>query len=399
MTITINGTTGISGVDGSAATPAFKGNDSNTGVSFGTDTVTINTGGVARVTTDASGNVGVGTASPSSFGRFAVQTDGGTGVAIVGYSPSTTNGARLVLADNYSSAEVRSVPVAATLSSDMLFRTGNADRLRLDSSGNLGLGVTPSAWTTYTAQQIRNASIYGWSSGNSFAGFAANTWYGGSPAGYRYISSDYATEYYQNAGSHIWRTAPSGTAGDAISFTQAMTLNASGNLLVGTTTYADNAKAIISFTGGSSASRGLVMVSGSTASTAMIAFKNPNGYAQGEILTSGSTTSYNTSSDYRLKENVTPMMGALATVAQLKPCTYTWKVDGSAGQGFIAHELQAVVPDCVTGEKDAVDKDGNPEYQGVDASFLVATLVSAIQEQQAIITQLQADVAALKGAA
>ena len=68
----------------------------------------------------------------------------------------------------------------------------------------------------------------------------------------------------------------------------------------------------------------------------------------------------------------------------------TWKSDGSISQGFIAHELQAVVPECVTGEKDAVDKDGKPIYQGIDTSFLVATLTAAIQEQQAIINDLQA---------
>jgi hypothetical protein len=182
-----------------------------------------------------------------------------------------------------------------------------------------------------------------------------------------------------------------------------MRIDSSGNLLVGTTTHADNAKAIISFTGGSSASRGLVMTSGSTASTAMIAFTNPNGYAQGEIITSGTTTSYNIVSDYRLKENVTPMTGALEKVVALKPCTYTWKVDGSSGQGFIAHELQAVIPDCVTGKKDAVEtvddfdiegkKIGTKEvnrYQGMDTSFLVATLVSAIQELKAEIDLLKA---------
>jgi hypothetical protein len=84
------------------------------------------------------------------------------------------------------------------------------------------------------------------------------------------------------------------------------------------------------------------------------------------------------------------MTGALAKVALLKPVTYKWNVDGSDGQGFIAHELQEVVPDCVTGEKDAIDADGKPQYQGIDVSFLVATLTSAIQEQQAIIESLKA---------
>jgi hypothetical protein len=118
----------------------------------------------------------------------------------------------------------------------------------------------------------------------------------------------------------------------------------------------------------------------------------------GAVTTSGSTTTYATSSDYRLKENVQPMQNALVTVAQLNPVTYTWKADGSDGQGFIAHELQAVVPDCVTGEKDAVDKEGNPVYQGIDTSFLVATLTKAIQEQQQLIEALTARVAQLEGA-
>jgi hypothetical protein len=90
------------------------------------------------------------------------------------------------------------------------------------------------------------------------------------------------------------------------------------------------------------------------------------------------------------------MVGALDKIALLNPVTYTWKSDGSDGQGFIAHELQAVVPDCVSGEKDAVDADGKPQHQGVDTSFLVATLVAAVQEQQAIITALEARIAALE---
>jgi hypothetical protein len=103
----------------------------------------------------------------------------------------------------------------------------------------------------------------------------------------------------------------------------------------------------------------------------------------GTISTTTTATSYNTSSDYRLKENIAPMTGALATVALLKPCTYTWKSNGSDGQGFIAHELAEVVPQCVTGEKDAVDEEGNPDYQAIDTSFLVATLTAAIQELKA----------------
>jgi hypothetical protein len=121
------------------------------------------------------------------------------------------------------------------------------------------------------------------------------------------------------------------------------------------------------------------------------------GADRGSISTNGTGTTYGTASDYRLKENIAPMTGALETVAALKPVTYKWKVNGSNGQGFIAHELQAVVPDCVTGEKDAVGKDGKPVYQGIDTSFLVATLTAAIQEQQALIENLTTRLNALEG--
>ena len=117
----------------------------------------------------------------------------------------------------------------------------------------------------------------------------------------------------------------------------------------------------------------------------------------GNIYNAGLTnTQYNTSSDYRLKENIAPMTGALAKVALLKPCTYTWKSTGAAGQGFIAHELDEVVPDAVCGEKDAVDSDGNIVSQGIDTSYLVATLTAAIQEQQAIIEELKSRIEVLE---
>ena len=83
------------------------------------------------------------------------------------------------------------------------------------------------------------------------------------------------------------------------------------------------------------------------------------------------------------------MTGALDKVISLKPVTYTWKDTKIEGQGFIAHELQAVVPEAVTGEKDAVDAEGNPVYQGIDTSFLVATLTAAIQELKAEVDALK----------
>ena len=163
-------------------------------------------------------------------------------------------------------------------------------------------------------------------------------------------------------------------------------IDSSGRLLVGATSIQGDGRIAAKGIGGSYAAYASEV--DTTSGVFQFTFHNPNGLV-GSISSGGSATSYNTSSDYRLKENVAPMTGALAKVAQLKPCTYTWKVDGSAGQGFIAHELQEVVPDCVTGEKDAVDEDGKPKYQGVDTSFLVATLVAAIQELTARLEVLE----------
>lgn len=115
-----------------------------------------------------------------------------------------------------------------------------------------------------------------------------------------------------------------------------------------------------------------------TGTESHLIFGNRNG-VRGSIQTTSGGTSYNTTSDYRLKENIAPMTGALAKISQLNPVTYNWKIGGN-GQGFIAHELQEVVPEAVTGEKDAIDENGEPKYQMVDTSFLVATLTAAIQE-------------------
>jgi len=114
-----------------------------------------------------------------------------------------------------------------------------------------------------------------------------------------------------------------------------------------------------------------------------ISFYNSSSSLAGGIIVNSGSVAYNTTSDYRLKNTIVPMTGALAKVALLKPCTYKWNADNSDGQGFIAHELAEVVPECVTGAKDAVDAEGNPQYQGIDTSFLVATLTAAIQELKA----------------
>ena len=280
-------------------------------------------------------------------------------------------------------------------------QTNEVTAITVDASQNVGVGVTPSAWTGgYVGLQVKNASLASYTSG-------AYTWVGSNwynNAGNKYIGTGFATLYEQNDGKHSWSTAASGTAGNAISFTQAMTLDASGNLLVGTTT-AQGGTSTFAVDGNVKPVLAINNTNSISQSDQSVRFVR-NSSTVGTITTTLSATAYNTSSDYRLKNTITPMTGALAKVAQLKPVTYKWNVDGSDGQGFIAHELAEVVPDCVTGEKDGVetytDEDGNeqtrPKYQGIDVSFLVATLTAAIQEQQAIIETLTQRITALEGA-
>ena len=166
-------------------------------------------------------------------------------------------------------------------------------------------------------------------------------------------------------------------------------IDATGKILQGTTTAFDAAvAATLNVYGGSSA---LAVKSAGTNNTAVSFYNDSTSARVGWIGTNGAVTSYNTSSDYRLKENVLPMHGALAKVLQLKPCSYTWKQDGSAGEGFLAHELQSVLPSAVIGEKDAVGGDGTPSYQGVDLSKLVPMLVAALQEANQKIDALQSE--------
>jgi hypothetical protein len=302
--ITINGTTGIAGTNGSAGTPAVQGEDTNTGIFFpAADTVAVATAGTERLRVDSSGNVGIGTTPAADFkldvnGAFTV---GGT------YSTSTsTNGGGVNIG----------------------FDTTNGGKIE-----TLNPGIS---WYELT------------------------------------IGSN-ATKF-------------------AITGTERARIDNNGNLLVGTTSAGYGSRLAVVAPASNAAASFQVSANGSGA----INWYNASGGYVAAVIVNASSVAYNTSSDYRLKENVAPMQNALDTVAQLNPVTYTWKADGSAGQGFIAHELQAVVPDCVTGEKDAVDETGNPQYQGVDTSFLVGILTKAIQEQQAIIEALEARITALE---
>lgn len=126
-------------------------------------------------------------------------------------------------------------------------------------------------------------------------------------------------------------------------------------------------------------------------------FRNPDRDTVGSITTGVSSTSYNTSSDYRLKENVISIEDSIQRVMELKPCRFNFKVEPeNVVDGFIAHEAQEIVPESVTGSKDAIDDEGNPEYQSIDQSKLVPLLTAALQESISKIQQLESRIEALE---
>ena len=297
------------------------------------------------------------------------------------------------------------------LASDKLvFSTSASERYKIDSTGiatwsnvggvagtamtlnstGLGIGVTPSAWNSgYKAVELAS-NVGSWSATTGINDFSLNSFFNASSQ-WIYKTTAAAILYRQQTGQHIWYNAPSGTAGNAITFTQAMTLDASGNLLVGRTAlFAQPSRFTVESNSQTTSICGIFNDARTDSASAInIAFYR-NGIKVGSVDCTNAATSYVTSSDYRLKEDVQPLSGGLARVSALKPSIYKWKINGSNGEGFIAHELAEVVPAAVTGEKDAVNEDGTVNPQGVDLSKVVPVLVAAIQELTARVQTLEA---------
>jgi hypothetical protein len=242
-TLAVAGTLAVTGsatviefADGTASAPSITNDgDTNTGIFFpAADTIAFTEGGTESMRLDSSGNLGIGTSSPAfalgsglQVGRAGIatlrleNTSGGNSLEIA--ADSTTNGIRFYGINN----------------APFVFAPNATERMRLDSSGNLGLGVTPNAWAAgsralqagstgaaYTALSQATGGDSNLTSNVYLS--AASTWTA--------IASLGASRYQLDFGLHKWYTAASGTAGNAITFTQALTLDADRNLLLNGTT-------------------------------------------------------------------------------------------------------------------------------------------------------------------
>jgi hypothetical protein len=349
--------------------------------------LTLQSAGTTAITVDTSQNVGIGTTSPND-----VLTVGGTAAFIRIDRTADEPGIDMRVSGSNTNKGV----IAVTTGGSMYFTSGgNTERMRIDSSGNV-LIATTNAITGITGAQLTASNT---SENPAYINiFRDDTTIGnGQFLGYLQFCGRDATSSLGTAHAYVGAVAEAdhgagdnataitfGTTPDnSSSMAQRMRIPSDGGIRIAMQDYASAPSSTnygVSINNTSAGSRFFGQGSGTET---QIEFGNTNG-TRGSIQTNSTNTLYNTTSDYRLKENVVPMANALATVLALKPCTYKWKVDGSNGQGFIAHELQAVVPDCVTGEKDAVDENGDIKPQFVDTSFLVATLTAAIQELKAI---------------
>lgn len=278
----------------------------------------------------------------------------------------------------------------------------------LTQTGDTGAyGITASNPSGYGGVNIKSLTIpaQAWSFiANDNAGNSDLLLYGGAAAQTQF-TWDSAGNLKANTGNFVQGTAAKGvTTGGAFALglgtngsTSQVQVDTSGNLLVN----AASANGKLSVETGTNSVAGFFKNATSGYQTVTVQNAGGSGtrYLEwfvagttdvGYISSDGTNTSYISLSDYRLKDNVAPMTGALEKLAKLTPRTFTWKSNDKQGQGFIAHELQTVFPEAVTGDKDETDEEGKPIYQGIDTSFLVATLVAAVQE-------LQAEIAALKG--
>jgi len=308
--------------------------------------------------------------------------------------------------------------INATTSTGLVSSADNSGSLQLatnngttavtiDTSQNVGVGTTSpdGKLTIETANsntpriRFQNASFDGDAAISTFVSSTGTDLVLGSNT---YINSagNLARFDSAQAGSYVYagRTGSLffGTNTSSGVATERMRITSAGNVLINST--AGTLPLSVQGTSGGAAAGMFTGGAAGVGNDIIYFYSSGQASLLGYIGYNGTLVTYNTTSDYRLKDNITPMTGALAKVAQLKPVTYTWKLNNANGQGFIAHELAEVFPDAVSGKKDGMFKDGKIKPQGIDTSILVATLTAAIQELNAKVEAQAVRIAELEGA-
>jgi hypothetical protein len=317
---------------------------------------------------DGSGRVGIGESAPSNAKLEILQAgdhDAHSTHGIAIHSTGNTNFTSMYMGaeDGIDSAYIQAVALDGSFTSKNLLLNANG--------GKVGIGINaPTKTLQIESGSTDNDGLFlSHSSGTIYAKLAIN---------------DPGTDNDTLFGS---------VSNNGLRFqtnnTTRMTLKSDGKLAINTTglnnSFVSTGIDIDAGTG-----VGITINRGSDGD--IITFKKDNGSGiVGGISITSTSTAFNTSSDYRLKENVDYTWDATTRLKQLKPARFNFIIDetNTLVDGFLAHEVSGIVPEAITGEKDAVDGEGNPEYQGIDQSKLVPLLVKTIQELEARITALE----------
>ena len=345
-----------------------------------------------RMRIDSIGNVGVGGAPVASATNYnsAVIHARQAGSSSVGSQLRLTTGATGHTASDGSFIAAWSdsgLYITNQESAAIVFSTGGSERMRIDSSGNVGIGTS--------SPQANHKLTISDTTGNGGGTLGLNVPSSGTSDNLGRLHFGNATDPVlaaifgiadgaNDAGALTFRTEATGAA-----LEERMRINSSGQMFLNHTSSIGTGIVTMDL-GGTNKELG-IRIRAADAGNFMLGFENSGGTIIGKIVGNASATAYETSSDYRLKENVVYDWDATTRLKQLKPARFNFIADADTTvDGFLAHEAQAVVPECVSGTKDEVDDNGDAVMQGIDQSKLVPLLVKTIQELEARITALEA---------
>jgi len=442
MTLILSGTDGLSDVDGSAATPAIRGTDANTGIFFpAADTIAFSEGGVESMRIDSSGNVGIGTSTLVGY-RVAVKQSSNTGLGSVGIaSISSTNDTLVGM--GYSSATDTCRILASYDSTGafkpLTFLTSDAERMRIDTSGNVGIG---------TSSPGQKLEVYNAGGGPTFRVTSADTGTGSGNGFSIGLDNTGAAYLTQNENQPLILLTNA---------TERARLDTSGNLLVGTTsgafrlnvtaatdcagfaltngsmlirevgsTAANNTmefhlrpnsgkSAYITFTENAIDDRWSVGIQNGNANLRFVTGVGGSGTERmnlssgGNLTISGATatkasgTTWANPSDQRLKDNIRDYAKGTTELMQVRVREWEYNgkggtTEGMKGLGVIADEVMTVLPDTVENydAKLNADDEETTAIKKFDATEITWLLVKTVQEQQALITTLTDRITALE---
>jgi len=351
---------------------AFTQSSANGGSTFNNEAMRIGSGG----------EVGIGETSPTA-NLHIKGSGGGDGVNMILHNTGNAPAGVRLLSGHGNWEMVNSKTVADML--EFIDDSAGVTRMCINTSGKVGIGTTSPTHTLHAVSGDAKGFFLDRTSGSNAANLNEYSTH------YSLSIKSRASGSYLNFGGSGDYSSMQATDGAGSAAAKILSLNPhGGQVLIGmTTAHATDFKLALL---ADASTAGIGTQNTSTGSTNYAALFRSNGASTiGSINVTNTATQFNTSSDYRLKENVRPIENGLERLNSLNPVKFDWKDDGTSSEGFIAHEAHEVFPDAVTGEKDAA------MMQGMDYGRITPLLVKAIQELKAELDAAKARIETLEG--